>query len=65
MVRAGWYWCGKCESTPSYIAMSGKPAQGMYYSPSATSRLGEAVTSAPVYRSLGRPSKGSPSEDEG
>jgi hypothetical protein len=34
MVRAGYYWCGKCESVPGGRSMAGGPMMGMYYSPS-------------------------------
>lgn len=33
MVRAGYYWCGRCESIPTYKTASGRPPMGMYYGP--------------------------------
>lgn len=31
MVGSGYYWCGRCESVPTFRAVSGGPAMGMYY----------------------------------
>jgi len=39
MVGTNYFYCGRCESTPRYRAMSGKWARGMYWPRSRTAGL--------------------------